>query len=243
MRNDGQTMTGHAMTGRATPGAPRADEAQTLARLEADIIFGVFAPGTRLVEDALMARYAVSRHFVRQALVQLDRQGIVRRERNIGATVCSYTAEEVRQIYDVREMLTRQAALLIPLPAPAALIARVGQLQAQYCAAIDAGDLRGIHAANDAFHVALFSACGNPYLVRSLQDYMGLTLLMRAKNLAEPAGLLLSRRQHAIMIELLHGRDPWALAQLCVAHMQSSKAEYLARIDASHADRPMAAVA
>jgi DNA-binding GntR family transcriptional regulator len=34
------------------------------------------------------------------------------------------------------------------------------------------------------FHVALFSACGNPYLVRSLQDYMNLTLPMRAKNLA-----------------------------------------------------------
>jgi hypothetical protein len=32
------------------------------------------------------------------------------------------------------------------------------------------------------------------------------------------------------MIELLKGRDSWALAQLCVDHMQISKADYLARV-------------
>jgi DNA-binding GntR family transcriptional regulator len=90
--------------------------------------------------------------------------------------------------------------------------------------------LRGIHEANDAFHVALFSACGNPYLVHSLQDYMNLTLPMRAKNLADKEGLALSRRQHELMIELLKGRDSWALAQLCVDHMQYSKSDYLGRI-------------
>jgi DNA-binding GntR family transcriptional regulator len=33
-----------------------------------------------------------------------------------------------------------------------------------------------------------------------------------------------------MMIDLLRGRDSWALAQLCVEHMQSSKTDYLARI-------------
>ena len=156
-----------------------------IRRLEEDIIFGRFAPGSRLVEDTLMARYGASRHFVRQGLFQLERQGIVLREKNIGATVRFYSSEEVRQIYEVREMLTRQAALMIALPAPTKLIEQLTELQRQYCARADAQDLRGIHEANDAFHVALFSACGNPYLVRSLQDYMNLTLPMRAKNLAD----------------------------------------------------------
>jgi len=166
------------------PSAPTREEeqAEVIRRLEEDIIFGRFAPGSRLVEDTLMTRYSASRHFVRQALFQLERQGIVLREKNIGATVRFYSAEEVRQIYEVREMLTRQAALMIALPAPASLIAQLSELQRQYCARADAQDLRGIHEANDAFHVALFSACGNPYLVRSLQDYMNLTLPMRAKE-------------------------------------------------------------
>ena len=161
-----------------------------------------------------MSRYGASRHFVRQALFQLERQGIVLREKNIGATVRFYSADEVRQIYEVREMLTRQAALMIALPAPSELIEQLTELQRRYCAKADAQDLRGIHEANDAFHVALFSACGNPYLVRSLQDYMNLTLPMRAKKLADTEGLALSRRQHELMIELLRGRDSWALAQL-----------------------------
>jgi DNA-binding GntR family transcriptional regulator len=214
-----------------TTGLSREDEqAEVIRRLEEDIIFGRFAPGSRLVEDSLMARYGASRHFVRQGLFQLERQGIVLREKNIGATVRFYSSEEVRQIYEVREMLTRQAALMIALPAPAALIEQLIELQRQYCARADAQDLRGIHEANDAFHLAMFSACGNPYLVRSLQDYMNLTLPMRAKNLADRQGLAQSRRQHEFMIDLMRGRDNWALAQLCVEHMQYSKSDYLGRV-------------
>lgn len=41
---------------------------------------------------------------------------------------------------------------------------------------------------------------------------------------------------HELMIELLRGRDSWALARLCVDHMQFSKSDYLARI-ASEAGR------
>ena len=231
------------MTMTSTPhadaaGPSREDEqAEVIRRLEEDIIFGRFAPGSRLVEDTLMARYGASRHFVRQALFQLERRGIVLREKNVGATVRFYSAEEVRQIYEVREMLTRQAALMIPLPAPQSLIDQLEALQKDYCAQADRQDLRGIHEANDAFHLALFSACGNPYLVSSLQDYMNLTLPMRAKNLADKDGLALSRRQHEIMINLLRGRDSWALAQLCVEHMQYSKSDYLDRIG-SGGDKP-----
>src|SRR5436305_12302117 len=186
------------------------EQAEVIRRLEEDIIFGRFAPGSRLVEDTLMTRYGASRHFVRQALFQLERQGIVLREKNSGATVRVYSAEEVLQIYEVREMLTRQAALMIALPAPARLIEELGELQRRYCARADAQDLRGIHEANDAFHVALFSASGNIYLVQSLQDYMNLTLPMRAKNLADKDGLALTPSQHELMIELVTGRDMWA---------------------------------
>ncbi|MCK1390327.1 GntR family transcriptional regulator [Bradyrhizobium sp. 1] len=215
----------------------RDDPDDVVARLEEDIIFGRLPPGGRLTEDALMSRYGTSRHFVRQALVDAERRGIVRREKNVGATVRFYSADEVRQIYEVREMLTRQAALMIPLPAPQSLIDELSALQREYCAKADIRDLRGIHEANDAFHVALFAACGNPYLVRSLQDYMSLTLPMRAKNLADPEGLAQSRRQHELMIELLKGRDSWALAQLCVDHMQFSKEDYLGRIAGEAAER------
>ena len=206
------------------------EQVEVIKRIEEDIIFGRFAPGSRLVEDTLMARYRATRHSVRQGLFQLERQGIVLREKNIGATVRFYSSDEVRQIYEVREMLTRQTALMVPLPASDALVEQLLVLHERYCARADEGDLRGIHEANDAFHLALFSACGNQYLVQSLQSYMNLTLPMRAKNLADREGLRISRRHHETMIELVKGRDSWALAQLCVEHMQYSKKDYLSRI-------------
>ena len=94
------------------------EDLRIVRALEEDIIFGRLAPGTRLTEDLLLSRFPVTRHFVRQALVQLEQMGIVVRERNKGATVRSLTVDEVQQIYAVRELVQRQAALRIPLPVP-----------------------------------------------------------------------------------------------------------------------------
>ncbi len=210
------------MTGRNDPGVVTA--------IEDDIIFGVLAPGTRLTEDGLMARFGVTRHFIRQALLELERTGIVVRERNVGATVRRHGADEVHEIYQVREFLQRQAALMVPYPAPSRLVERLHELNGRYRAAQQAGDLRAVHIANDLFHLALFGASGNRFLVHSIRDYMNLSLPMRAKSLADPEAFRDSERQHCIMIKLLAERDRWALAQLCVDHVQPSKQAYLARI-------------
>ena len=51
------------------------EQADVIRRLEEDIIFGRFAPGSRLVEDTLMTRYRASRHFVRQGAVPAGAAG------------------------------------------------------------------------------------------------------------------------------------------------------------------------
>src|SRR5258708_17770812 len=128
----GDDPTRMAMKPLATSPEPSAlsreeEQAEIIRRLEEDIIFGRFAPGSRLVEDTLMSRYGASRHFVRQGLFQLERQGIVLREKNIGPTLRFYSSDEVRQIYKVRHMLTPQPPLIIPLPAPASLIEQLSE--------------------------------------------------------------------------------------------------------------------
>jgi DNA-binding GntR family transcriptional regulator len=202
-------------------------ETEVVKALEEDIIFGRLAPGERLTEDALLARFPVSRHFVRQAIGHLERLGLVVRERNKTAAVRQLTPEEVRQIYDVREMLQRQAALWIPLPAPRALIEKLSRIQTEYSTAVREGSLRRVHELNDEFHLVFFSACGNPYLVSAIEHYMHLSLIVRAKTLADPEKREVSRSHHDVMIELLDGRDRWALAQLCVDHVQPSKTAFL----------------
>ncbi|TPM28225.1 GntR family transcriptional regulator [Mesorhizobium sp. B2-3-4] len=208
-------------------------EADIVRTLEEDIIFGRLAPGTRLVEDVLLARFPVSRHTIRQALYQLERLGVATRERNKGATVRRLAPQEVRQIYEVREMLQRQAALMIRLPASDALIAELTEIHRVYSAHVDAGYLRGIHEANDRFHLTMFSACGNAYLVSSIEHYMRLSLPVRANSLADREKLEISRQHHLMMIEALKRSDNWVLAQLCVDHLQPSKAFYLREVEAA----------
>jgi DNA-binding GntR family transcriptional regulator len=203
----------------------------TIARaLEEDIIFGRLAPGTRLTEDALLSRFAVTRHFARQALVQLEAMGIVSRERNKGATVRSLTPREVKEIYEVRELLQRQAALWIPLPASPALIDELMAIHEEHGRCVAEGYLRGVHEANDRFHLTLFGACGNEQLVKTIEVYMRLTLPVRANSMADAESLRISHEHHRLMIEMLKGHDNWVLAQLCVDHLQPSKTRYLDRI-------------
>jgi DNA-binding GntR family transcriptional regulator len=200
--------------------------------IESDIIFGRLPPGFRLVEDALMARFSVTRHTIRQVLLELERIGIAIRERNVGATVRSYSRDEVLEIYQVRELLQRQAALMISLPAAPALIAQLEALNGRFAEAGAAGDLYAVHEVNDAFHLTLFGACGNTYLVGSIADYMALSLPVRATTLADAAALQTSLGQHRTMIDMLRDTDNWALAQLCVEHVWPSKYDYLQRAPA-----------
>lgn len=207
--------------------AELAEPADMAKLLGEDIIFGRLAPGARLTEDNLIARFNVTRHFVRQALVELERTGIVVREKNKGVSVRSLSAREVSQIYEVRELLQRQAALRIPLPAPAPLIMELERLHEEYGRHLRARHFRGVHEANDAFHLTMFAACGNPYLVESIKHYMWLSLPVRAKKTADYEHALASERDHFIIIQLMKGTDSWALAQLCVDHLQSAKKDYL----------------
>lgn len=203
------------------------DDVRIVRALEEDIIFGRLAPGARLTEDSLLSRFPVTRHFVRQALVQLEQMGIVVRERNKGATVRSLNPDEVDQIYAVRELVQRQAALLIPLPAPPALIDELLKIHDEHGRHIESGYLRGVHETNDRFHLKLFGACGNKYLVQTIELYMRYSLPVRANSMADRASLDIAHSQHKLMIDMLSGRDNWVLAQLCVDHLQPSKRRYI----------------
>jgi DNA-binding GntR family transcriptional regulator len=154
--------------------------------------------------------------------------GIASKTRNRGVSVRRFTADEVRQIYEIREILQRQAALRIPLPAAAEVIQNLTSIDAEYEAAADAGDFQRIHEANDLFHTELFRLCGNELLMQLVKNYMDLTYVIRGAAFSDPENLEKSRRHHRIMLDLLSGTDSWALAQICVDHIQPTKTQYLA---------------
>jgi DNA-binding GntR family transcriptional regulator len=205
--------------------------ADQIARaVERDIFRGRLRPGEKLREEELSERFEASRHHVRAALARLAQIGIVIKERNRGAFVRRFTADEVRQVYEIREILQRQAALRIALPAALEAVQRLSTINDCYADAIRSGDFHRIHETNDQFHTELFGLCGNALLVALINNYMELTYAIRGAAFADPENLDKSRDHHRIMLRLLSGTDSWALAQICVDHIQITKEQYLSAL-------------
>lgn len=87
---------------------------------------GRIAPGERLVEPDLMAKYRVSRSTVREAIKKLTAQGIAESHLNRGASICQPDARDALNILLIMERLiglaARQAALNIDAPGHRALL-------------------------------------------------------------------------------------------------------------------------
>lgn len=78
---------------------------QIAARLSERIVSGAYAPGQRIMEQAVAAEFEVSRGPVREALRLLEKEGLVIILARRGAQVTNPTIEEVDEIFDIRAML------------------------------------------------------------------------------------------------------------------------------------------
>src|SRR6202048_2636796 len=88
-------------------GAPLAHSIRS--RLREAILKGDFAPGEHVREVEIAARYEVSRGPVREALAQLEQEGLVLLRRNRGAVVARLSRADLEEVYSLRLALERLA--------------------------------------------------------------------------------------------------------------------------------------
>jgi DNA-binding GntR family transcriptional regulator len=208
---------------RSANGAP-----DVISALEFDILFGRLKPRERLIEDALMERFRAKRHVVRKALDELVRLGVVVRAPGRGVAVRDFSAQEVEEVYELRELLQGRAVERMPLPVPNGHIEKLEEIQKQHDLAVAAADFRRIDQVNDEFHRVFFSVCGSKLLCDAIAHYMQLTRAMRVYPIADPNALRKLRDEHWAMISALKQADRPQLLRLCAQHLQPSKAAYLA---------------
>ena len=157
-------------------GAAGALPSRTVAVLEAikhAILTGELGPGQALVETDLAEVLGVSKTPVREALKTLAGAGLVTMSPYKGAAVRVVDAELARHVYDVRRLVEPEALVRSVRPG------RDWQQAHQALARADsAADQVGRSLANRDFHRELYLACGNPLLVRLLDDLRDLTALV-----------------------------------------------------------------
>ena len=195
--------------------------------LEEDIVLGILHPRERLVEDELCARFGLKRHVTRMVLMELELQGLVERRKNIGALVKSYAAQEVIDLYAVREILETNAAKLISMPVADGKLEALAKIQGVHDAAVKRADLRGVYRANIEFHTALFALSENQILNEAIKEYEKRTHAIRFSSIIFPDYLENVRREHHEMIDALRSSDRNRLVTLCRNHLKPARDAYL----------------
>lgn len=198
----------------------------TVARIEAALTQAISAgelePGERIDEVKLTERFGVSRTPVREALSKLVAQGILIPGEKRGVRVAEYTREQLAQIFEAMHEI--EAACARVASQRLTLLARVEieAAQADCMAAAEGGDRSAYLKANEAFHLTIYRATGNPYMAELASEFRNRTGAARAKKFATPDDLLISAHSHADLISLIFSEDSDAASDGMRAHMAQS---------------------
>ena len=218
------------------------DEAALVDRLaatiQARVLAGEFASGSRLRQESLAAEFGVSRTPVREALRKLQAAGIVQLEPRRGAKVRGPSAREVREAYEVRAELEGLAAALAATRIRDDQLRRLRRAQAMFEDSSqrlrawkqDGGDQPPAQAhaewirGNDLFHLVIQEAAGNQRLADTLADLhrsfpRDLTWIV----LGESSHLLEENvAEHASVLGAIEARDGETARRRMVDHVLSA---------------------
>lgn len=153
-------------------------------RLSREILSGRTDPGERLVEEQLTRRLGISRAPLREALRQLAQQGLVEHTPRRGVRVATLSGDDVRELYEVRDVLERHAVSSMPAhPDLSRLNAALDEMRK----ATEAGDRLAVADAHRRFHVAVVALGGNRQLTALYESVLVRIQLYMAVNLRREA--------------------------------------------------------
>lgn len=204
-------------------------------RIRDDIIGGVLQFGDRITIDALATRYGVSHMPVREALRELQGEGLVVIEPNRGAHVRTIDASFVENLFEIRTaleiMMVRRAAVRCTPRDIAGLRAIEEELEQH----VSSGDYAGVVSKNHQFHQAI-NRCANNVDALPIIDRHWMLLAALWRNYGYgPARFTGVANDHGHLINAMAAHDQEAAAMLMGAHATKAKLELLARIEAQSA--------
>lgn len=128
---------------------------------------GALRDGDRLVERDLACQFSVSRIPMREAIQQLEREGLVEIFRNRGAVVKTLTAADVDEIYQLRALLEGEAIFHSLENMDPETLARA-ELVHQLLSSASETELQGRY--NREFHELLYRKCNNQRLLKMIGE-------------------------------------------------------------------------
>ena len=211
------STVGSAGSAGPSPGALPSRTEAVLEAIKHAILTGELKPGRALIETDLAAELGVSKTPVREALKTLAGTGLVTMSPYKGASVREIDRAHARSIYDMR-------LLLEPIAAGRSVTGRPdwSPARAALDAADQARDAAGRSLANRAFHRHMYLSCGNPLLVRALDDLRDQTALVSAAAWAQrPSSWEREAAEHRAILAAAERGDSEEVRDLMRSHISS----------------------
>lgn len=199
---------------------------ETLARLRRDIVSGTFEAGQKIKSEDLKKRYGVGTSPIREALFQLVSEGLVRSDGQRGFRVAELRREELLDITDWRARLEcealRRAVANGDMEWEARSVAAFHRLKRvegrSGLPADEAADQWEDH--HRAFHFALYSACGSPWLLRFCELLIQHGERYRRAYIAYPRISSSITAEHEAIMDAAMARDGERAGSLLEQHIR-----------------------
>jgi len=192
---------------------PRVLRQEALDLVRSAILSKEIPPGARLREADLAARMGISRAPVREALRQLEQEGLVEFFPHRGAVVVGVPEAEIDAIYELRSLIEQKAIERACPTFTDADLERLGALIVAMQAALDEGDIGAVAERDLEFHRGIVEAAGFSLL---LHIWGGLDGLVRVRSYqaldrpGEPARYFrkTAASSHHAILDAIKERDP-----------------------------------
>jgi DNA-binding GntR family transcriptional regulator len=207
-----------------TGGIPLAQ--RTYEQIREDILNQRLLPRETLIEAELSERYGVSKTPVREALLALAQVGLVESLAFRGWRVKHFTADDAREIYEIRELLEPHALRAAVPRMTAAHHARLRQILSDARQAIEAGELSTLSRLNRLYHVELVEPCGNSRVVGFLHRLQDQLRVMAVRTWLQAASYRREADQHEAILAAVEAGAGERAARLLREHIVEFRRRY-----------------
>jgi DNA-binding GntR family transcriptional regulator len=191
-------------------------------RIRSAIVSGDLLPGQRLPERELCALTGAARTTVREAIRQLESEGLITSIPYRGPVVSVLTEKEARDIYELRAMLEGQAGRLFVERASDALVAALRHAVEDIGRAHDAHDMVGVITSSDEFYTVLTEGAGNRALSQALLTIQNRLALFRFSSTRWPGRAERSMAELRDIADAIEAHDAAAAEARCVRHIKAA---------------------
>ena len=206
----------------ANPGPTAAES--VLHELRSALAAGRLLPGQQLVQEDLAADLGVSRVPIRESLKILEGEGHVTYHPNRGYFVTELSADDLIELYRIRQILEAEALAQAVLEVSDADIADIESILEQVELAAESGDVERLTEANRAFHFSIIELSGMNRLSRLIRQLWDASDIYRTVYFRDPVNRERVHSEHREIIDALKARDAQALIRAQNSHREQAVA-------------------